>query len=547
MQPGGWSRRQTLVVFLALELGIVFALALGFQGGIPWVATGAAAVVILECASIVRRGLASRIAILIPWIALVVWICAVIIVRRSVHVVNYAHTGVGFIAAGALAAAAWRIMDDSCRQQLRRAALAWSILGASCWLWIGYQGNLSWSFHLALVFWVCLLIAVKRIFELRPIVIQLLNTALLLAIFLPLVDWAIRPKYVLDTEPDTRGRYYSYEVARRDSVTFSRWWKFFVQQWNHLGDTILIRDPTETFPFRLAPSREARFFQSSVVINSRGFRGKEIAEVKGDIYRIVAIGESTTFGFTMNSTDRTWPEWLEEMIAERISPARSFEVINAGIPSYTLQNNMDRLATDILPLSPDMIISYHGINGFVWLDPSLPPLRDRRPPAFRERPLRLLADAEYRIRILHYNARRAAASSAQSAPPMDPLNTVYGAQYERLIESARTNEISLVLANYSMAANSRSPSGVIQFYRGGFPRVYDQIRANELHSVLLRKLGQGHPQVYLVDTHEALDGHHEHFIDLIHFTESGRERLAENMFNGIRALLERELRPADGP
>jgi lysophospholipase L1-like esterase len=127
---------------------------------------------------------------------------------------------------------------------------------------------------------------------------------------------------------------------------------------------IYIADPAGVVPFRLGPGRHAPFFQSTISINSSGFRGKEILQPKGNAYRIVALGESTTFGCTLNPEDRPWPEWLEEIIARKLSPTRRVEVINAGVASYTLENNVDRLARDILPLKPDLIISYHGVNGF---------------------------------------------------------------------------------------------------------------------------------------------------------------------------------------
>jgi hypothetical protein len=44
-----------------------------------------------------------------------------------------------------------------------------------------------------------------------------------------------------------------------------------------------------------------------------------------------------------------------------------------------------------------------------------------------------------------------------------------------------------------------------------------------------------------VDTHPNLDGEHDKFIDLIHLTQQGRDRLAENIFTGIQDILQSEL------
>ena len=44
-----------------------------------------------------------------------------------------------------------------------------------------------------------------------------------------------------------------------------------------------------------------------------------------------------------------------------------------------------------------------------------------------------------------------------------------------------------------------------------------------------------------MDTHPNLDGDHDKFIDLMHFTQAGRQQLAETMFAGIRDLLDGDL------
>jgi hypothetical protein len=92
-----------------------------------------------------------------------------------------------------------------------------------------------------------------------------------------------------------------------------------------------------------------------------------------------------------------------------------------------------------------------------------------------------------------------------------------------------------------MAVNCHSPRNVIDFYRSVFPTVEWLIRANEAHSRLVREIARRYPSVTLVDTHPPLDGQHEKFIDLIHFTQEGRQQLAETMFAGIRAALEHDL------
>jgi hypothetical protein len=171
----------------------------------------------------------------------------------------------------------------------------------------------------------------------------------------------------------------------------------------------------------------------------------------------------------------------------------------------------------------------------------LPPLGPA-PPAYQERPVKLAAEAEHRLRMLlfRYRARRREVSTVP--PGARPMETQYAAAYRELIECARTNGIRLALANFSMAVNQASDPKVIDFYRGGGTRAaYGFMRANAVHSLIVSQLAAEHPEVCFIDTHPHLDGEHEKFIDLIHFTGEGDRQLATNIFTGIRDLLQHDL------
>jgi lysophospholipase L1-like esterase len=297
-------------------------------------------------------------------------------------------------------------------------------------------------------------------------------------------------------------------------------------------------------PFRLRPGTEGMMFESRIRINRLGFRGPEIPREKGNAYRIVTLGESTTFGHTMYEDDVPWPRVLERMITNNLRPQRPVQVINAGIPSYTLDLNLKRLHQRILALRPDMIISYHGYNGFNWLMPALPSVTDKAPPAYETRPLKLLGDAEYRLKVMAYRRERAA--QRRSVAPVPLFDNEYARGYRELIELARTNNIRLVLANYSMAVNATSDLDVIAFYRSAFPEVFMQIQANELHSRIVETLAEQNTSVIFADTHPSLDGQYEKFIDLVHFTQPGRNDMAAAMFEAIKPVLQDQLGPPGG-
>jgi lysophospholipase L1-like esterase len=420
---------------------------------------------------------------------------------------------------------------------------AWAFLGCVIWLSEGYLYNLPGHFYFGVVLNVAFLIACKLCFRMATPVIIATNTVILLLFGVPIADLLTRPRYQLTTHSDANKKYYSYDIAKMDPATFARWWYYYRDQYDLLAGKVFTHKDGDVVPYRFIPNSRSPFFESVVSINSKGFRGREIPDQKADTYRIVALGESTTFGITLGAKDRPWPDLLEEMIRNRLNPERPVQVINAGVPGYTILDNLHRLEKDILPLNPDMIISYHGYNGFNLIDAALPQVRGHVP-AYRNRPLRLLAMCEYRFKMMLYKRSQAPVTVHRPHAIANPLETEYANAYRQLIQCAQTNRISLALANFSMAVNGQSDSDVIEFYRLAFPSIISRIQANAVHSVIVKELGTQFSGVFFVDTHSNLDGHHDKFVDVMHFTQQGRQQIAENIFAGIREKLKEDLFPS---
>lgn len=96
--------------------------------------------------------------------------------------------------------------------------------------------------------------------------------------------------------------------------------------------------------------------------NNLGYRGTEDTVIpKPDgIYRIVALGGSTTYGLGM-SPNNTYPAQLEHVLQEDYG-YEQVEVLNAGAVGYTSWNSVANLAFRVLEVEPDLIIIYHGVN-----------------------------------------------------------------------------------------------------------------------------------------------------------------------------------------
>jgi lysophospholipase L1-like esterase len=530
-----------LVLLQALATGC--AVVLGLWAKMPWPGTLSLA---LLGASVASAGLApkgwQRVQ---SWLLAAAWGCTVgapaswLLARNCTPDCYYG--AMAWLMAAALLAGLFRRAEFALAARWKLLGTTWACLGCLAWLVGAYWQNQAGAFYVGLAASVVLLILCQLCFRMAGWGRQTVTTLLLILIGLPLVDLLLHPAYRLDARPELGAKLYSYQSAKGDPDAFKQWWNCYVEQWSGLGRAIFAPDPSGRLPFRMRPSSQGFLFESKITINSLGFRGREISRDKGQAYRIVALGESTTFGCTLRAGDKPWPELLEQMIAERLHPQRPVEVVNVGVPSYDLVHNLYRLRTEILPLQPDLIISYHGANGFRFLDAALPSLCGNIPPVYRPRPLKLLANCEFRLRVLYCRRLQTPRPYFHRPTLSDTMDSAYAKAYRELIQICHTNQIRLVLANYCMAVNAQSDTRIADFYSSTYPSVARMVQANQFHSQMLRNLGLEHPEVALVDTQPGLDGAEDKFIDLLHFTQEGRQHIAESMFAGIKHTLEQDI------
>lgn len=464
------------------------------------------------------------------------------------HVCDYYYGVIMGLVAVALALLDQRGVGKRAVVSWRGLSLAWGMAGLLVCGWMGYWENHRLAFFAAGAGGVSLLVLAKRTLRLPALLVQCVNTALLLVPGLWLADLLLFPLEHTHRVPAPEARPYSFAAFQRDPAGFERWLDFLSRESTTMYRQMFVMGSNGVRLAMLQSNVTVRLGAREIPINNLGFRGANIPPEKGRAYRIVALGESTTFGITVEAQSRPWCEWLQEIIQNQLRPDRPVEVINAGIPSVSLHENLERLSGQILPLQPDLIISYHGYNQFGAIDAALPPVRTQLPPPrFRARPLELLARAEYRWRMRQYTQRVAPTIVAPDPAPVDLMQTEYAADYRTLIQFCREHDVSLALATYSMAVNEQSPRAVWEFHHRLVHSLKRQIRANAAHAQIVRELVRQNPEVRLVETQPALDGKYDYFMDLVHFTPEGEQQMAEAVFAGIKETLLRELaKPQEG-
>lgn len=90
-------------------------------------------------------------------------------------------------------------------------------------------------------------------------------------------------------------------------------------------------------------------------INRLGFRGPEISREKPKgVFRVLCLGDSITMGAALPE-DVLYPAALQKILSARY-PSRKFEVINAGVSGYMIEQELLLLKDEGFLLSPDLVV-----------------------------------------------------------------------------------------------------------------------------------------------------------------------------------------------
>ena len=115
----------------------------------------------------------------------------------------------------------------------------------------------------------------------------------------------------------------------------------------------------------LSTSRVTYFYNRSLgkfmkERNSLGFRGTQFEIAKGNVYRIVVIGDSFAWGQGVLPYTERFPELFARMLAEKY-PGLRFEVINMGLAGMNLPQHI-QFQNFTLQLHPDYVLYQWYVN-----------------------------------------------------------------------------------------------------------------------------------------------------------------------------------------
>lgn len=163
----------------------------------------------------------------------------------------------------------------------------------------------------------------------KSLVINLLILAVVIIIFLFLLEGFFRVSGMCKIAPEKTGNLLNFYEKTNDSLIF-----------------------------KFKPNSEGYLIGKYVKINSQGFRDYEYSLNKGNgTYRIAVVGDSITFGWGVSLED-SYPKLIEKAL----NKSRKIEVLNFGFPGYVSSQELPLIQEKVLDYKPDMIILGHFLG-----------------------------------------------------------------------------------------------------------------------------------------------------------------------------------------
>jgi len=307
------------------------------------------------------------------------------------------------------------------------------------------------------------------------------------------------------------------------------------------------RDTYEKFDiasqtFKLIPG-EHRVGNNIIKINSDGFIGKEIQKNNPDLFRILTIGDSCTFGDGDYTT--AYPALLESQLKKQENKsALQYEVINGGVEGLNSEMALYRLRSKGPGLSPDIVTIYIGWNDLMKLGPAGQG-GSQQWSWFAHTLDKLWITKGVRKLVYYYIRPRlispAVGPDSRTGAFKGFKSTLYEDNLQKIIASARSLGAKPVLLTLptvlreGMTAQDIIDSNVVFPYFAAAYGVGDLIDLVEAHNNSIKSIAsiENVPLVDLSKVFSSLEDPQEYFYDTMHASLKGRRIIANEIYSSL--------------
>jgi lysophospholipase L1-like esterase len=318
-----------------------------------------------------------------------------------------------------------------------------------------------------------------------------------------------------------------------------------VRGWAFYARDDVERWDAKTATFVLEPGEYRSEYGGVARINSAGFVGRELESDGPDLWRIVAVGDSCTYGG--GSETDSYSALLAARLRLRAGPGRRYEVVNAGISGLNSELALRRLRTQVLPLAPDVVTLYIGWNDLMKFDPLAqvaPGLDARWSGVARALDDLWLVKGLRKLLFFYlrgYLAPPATGPDSRSGRFVGFRPTAYERNLAEMIDAVRSAGArpllvtlpTVVRADMSVS-DLRHAHVMFPYFRSAYG-VGDFLDLLAAYNQAVRSLSkEGNvPLVDLAQHFEALDDSTLYFFDTMHPGKRGREQITEQLLAGL--------------
>ena len=285
-----------------------------------------------------------------------------------------------------------------------------------------------------------------------------------------------------------------------------------------------------------------------------------------DELRIAFIGASTTACLNLNFYEN-WPGGLGRRLQKEL-PNKTITIINAAAPGYDTAQSIGNLALRVMPFQSDVIVIYHAYNDLKMVRKNIAFKPDyshvhNRPYGYHPKPgffKRMLSNsmAYVRIRNQYRDYRRKGrmlsemqdANRLSSIPPEARLT--FEEHIRSLVAIAQGGGAKVVLSSFatlldpgldysqkdvfaSLSRRQKAAVGWTLKYTPGLtlPAALQGIR--EYNHILFNIADT--MKTGWVDNANLIPHNEQYFVDRVHFTAEGADRMAQNFYSVVISLL----------